>query len=59
MIGKTKTERELIIMEECLKMLRLTKKNAVLHEATKNFVKDKLKNNDLFNEVIEKSAKEN
>lgn len=51
--------QDLIIMEECLKMLRLTKGKGLLYEKTKEFVKEKLNNNDLFNECIEKLTKEN
>ena len=58
-MAKTRHQKDLVIMEECLKMLRLTKKSPKLYEKTKQFVKEKLNNNELFNEVIEKMTKEN
>ena len=51
--------KDLIVMNECLRMLKLTSKTPELHEATKKFVKEKLNNNDLFNKVVAKMTKEN
>jgi len=46
-------------MEECLNMLKLTKKYPVLYAKAKEVVMEKLNNNELFQTIIKRAAEQN
>lgn len=56
---KTPEEKQLIVMEECLNMLKLTKKYPVLYAKAKEVVMEKLNNNELFQTIIKRAAEQN